>query len=429
MARQIRSRSALRQHGDPGAPKIQKVELSNKHLALRIAAAAAFLLIGAAALAYAFQGFFSPGEDWTQISANSSEINCSADFTLLYRLGASGNSASADNRELTSLYTDAAVKAYRLFNTEEHFEDIVNVFDINKAPNSVLTVDPVLYEAFSILKQLGSRALYLGPIYDRYENLFFSQDDSQTIYFDPYQDDTIRAEFQEIAAFAGDRDAVDLELLGENQVCLRVSEKYMTYAKENEISHFIDFFWMKNAFIADYFADLLIEHGYTYGSISSFDGFSRNLDSESGTVYGYTLFDRIDSVIYPAAEMAYQNVRSIVCLRDYPINTEDSAFWYAFQNQDVRAPYVDPTDGLPKAALKNLVAYSDSSSCAEIALKLLPIYAADQFDPAALKELAAEEIHSVWFDKTTLLHSESGLTLNHLYENDTVRFTAEKAFD
>ena len=384
-------------------------------------------MIGAAALAYAFQEFFSPGEDWTAISANSSEgINCSADFTLLYRLGAKGASASADNREVTSIYTEATVKAYQLFNTEEHFEDITNVFDINGSPNSVLTVDPVLYDAFSTLERLHSRALYLGPVYDRYENLFFCQDDSQTVYFDPYQDASIGAEFSEIAAFAGDSDAVELELLGNNQVRLRVSEKYLSYAQENEISHFIDFFWLKNAFIADYIADLLIERGYTYGSISSFDGFSRNFDSESDTVYGFTLFDRIDTVIYPAAEMQYQNARSIVCLRDYPMNEQDSTYWYAFQNADVRVPYIDPADGLPKAAAENLVAYSETASCAEIALKLLPIYAADQFDATALDGLAAGGIHSVWFQGTTLLHSETGMSLTALYENETgVQFTAE----
>ena len=386
-------------------------------------------MIGAAALAYAFQGLFSGGDDWTQISVNSSEISCSADFTLLYRLGASGNSASAENRALSSLYTEAAVKAYRLFNTEEHFEEITNLFDINEAPNSVLTVDPVLYEAFSTLEKCNSRALYLGPVYDRYENLFHCQDDSQTVYFDPYQDGSIRAEFQEIAAFAGDRDSVELELLGGNQVRLRVSEEYLAYAEENEISHFIDFFWLKNAFIADYFASTLAQQGYTYGSISSFDGFSRNLDSASDTVYGFTLFDRIDSIIYPAAQMQYQNARSIVCLRDYPMESADSAFWYAFQNQDVRAPYVDPADGLPKAALKNLVAYSTTSSCAEIALRLLPVYAADQFDPTALGRLAAEDIHSVWFQGTTLFHTESSLLLSDLYEDEKVRFSAEMALD
>ena len=383
-------------------------------------------MIGAAALAYGFQGLFSPGEDWTSISADSSlGINCSGDFTLLYRLGASGNSASAENRELTAVYTEAAVKAYQLFHTEEHFEDVTNVFDINESPNSVLTVDPVLYDAFSTLERLDSRALYLGPIYDSYENLFFCQDDSQTVYFDPYQDTSIRAEFEEIAAYAASSADVELELLGKNQVCLRVSEDYLAYARQNDISHFIDFFWMKNAFIADYIADRLIEQGYTYGSISSFDGFSRNLDSKSDTVYGFTLFDRIDSVIFSAAEMRYQNARSIVCLRDYPMSSEDSVYWYAFQNKDVRVPYIDPTDGLPKAALENLVAYSETASCAEIALKLLPIYAADQFDPAPLKQLAAEGIHTVWFRETTLLHSESSLLLADLYADENVRFTAE----
>lgn len=38
---------------------------------------------------------------------------------------------------------------------------------------------------------------------------------------------------------------------------------------------------MKNAFITDYVADVMIDNGYTLGSLTSYDGFTRNLDQTS----------------------------------------------------------------------------------------------------------------------------------------------------
>lgn len=74
---------------------------------------------------------------------------------------------------------------------------------------------------------------------------------------------------------------MNVELLGGNQVKLSVSDDYLAFAEKNFISDFIDFSWMKNAFITDYVADVMIDNGYTLGSLTSYDGFTRNLDQTS----------------------------------------------------------------------------------------------------------------------------------------------------
>lgn len=58
---------------------------------------------------------------------------------------------------------------------------------------------------------------------------------------------------------------------------LEVSEEYQNWMAENGYETYLDFYWMKNAFIVDYLADLMIENGYIRGAISSYDGFNRNL--------------------------------------------------------------------------------------------------------------------------------------------------------
>lgn len=55
-------------------------------------------------------------------------------------------------------------------------------------------------------------------------NLFQCKEDYETASFDPEQNEVLREEFAVIADFAADPEAVDLKLLGENQVRLEVSE-------------------------------------------------------------------------------------------------------------------------------------------------------------------------------------------------------------
>ena len=49
-------------------------------------------------------------------------------------------------------------------------------------------------------------------------NLFQCKEDYETASFDPEQNKVLREEFAVLAAFAADPEAIDLKLLGENQV-------------------------------------------------------------------------------------------------------------------------------------------------------------------------------------------------------------------
>lgn len=184
-------------------------------------------------------------------------------------------------KALTLLYTDSIVKAYKMFSMDESFEGITNVYDLNRHPNETMVVDDALYHAFELIAETGNRAIYLAPVYTEYDNLFFCNDDSETVNYDAYQNGEVAAYFSEVAAYSNDPSDVNVELLGGNQVRLSVSDDYLAFAEKNFISDFIDFSWMKNAFITDYVADVMIDNGYTLGSLTSYDGFTRNLDQTS----------------------------------------------------------------------------------------------------------------------------------------------------
>lgn len=410
----------------PHPKPVEKIELSDKNPRRRLAAVIFFLALGAAALVYALMSYLSKGDGWTQIEADSAaETNCADEFVFLYCLGQSGMSATAENKALVSVYTQAAVNAYRLFQNDVGFDGLNNVYAINRHVNETLEVDEALYNAFELFDRSGSRALYLAPVYSRYDNIFYCNDDSELSNFDPYTNPEVSKEYAEMAEWAGDSGAVQLQLLGNNQVRLFVSEEYLDYAQQEGIEDFIDFYWMKNAFIVDYLADTLIAHGYSLGSISSYDGFARNLD-DSGNTYSFTIYDRREKTIYPAAVMEYSGRKSIVYLRDYMMNAMDFQHYYETADGQVRTVYLDETDGLCKSALDSLVCYSENKGCAEVMLHIMPIYIADTFNAEELAVFHKNGIASVYCEENIIYHTDERIMLTNFYSDGEVVYDASQ---
>jgi hypothetical protein len=406
----------------PHPKPVQKIELSEKNVKLRILFIVLFLALALAAFTRGIQGLLTTESGYVTITPQSSaELNCSSEFVFQYNLGAGHASATAEKKAITALYTDAAVTAFQVFHKEQAFDGVYNVYYINQHPGEVIEVDELLYQAFLQLEESGRRDLYLAPIYAEYENLFGCQEDSLAYNFDPYRNEELREEFAKTAEFINDPDAVQVVLLGDNKIKLQVSEEYAAYWEETGYASYIDFSWMKNAFIIDYLADVMMENGYTRGSISSYDGFVRNLD-DSGNAYSFNLYDRVGQTVYPAATMEYSGAAAIVYLRSYKMNSLDAQHYYELENGEVRTPYVDTADGLCKNALNNLVSYSYKEGCAAVLLRMMPLYIADAFDKTAVAALSSEGIYSVYFENYTAYYNDSALTLYDFYDKDGVSY-------
>lgn len=408
----------------PYLPPVERIELNEEHVSRRLILAAALLLLGVGLLVYSFIQFVSPQSEWMTITADSREGPSSADdFTLLYRPGAGDISSTAERKGVTVLYTDLAWRAFRLFHADQPFEGLVNVYDLNRRPNETVEVDPGLYAAFQAAVDSGSRALYLGPVYSRYFGILTCQEDTQLADFDPRLSTGVAAEFRELCAFAGNPDAIDLELLGENKVRLRVSKEYLAYAEAGEIEDFIDFSWMANAFIVDFIADGLATQGYTHGTLTSYDGFCRNLD-DSAMGYTLPLHSRQGSIVYSAAELHYTGPRAFVALRDYPMSERDAGRFYTLENGERRTPYLDPADGFCRNALPELVCSSGELGCGGVLLAMLPVYVADRFDSKAPDKLKVQGIESFWWEGCALHSTDAGADFGNFFSKDGVIFSA-----
>lgn len=386
-----------------------------------MALAVVFLVIGVAALAYGFIHLTGASAGWQQIEASTGrEASCAEDFILYYDLGAGEVSANAENKALSRLYGDAAIAALRMFSNSADWPEEHNVRYLNEHPNEVVSVQPGLYKALETVQQAGDRSLYLGPVHELYNNVFTCLDDAQTAEFDPRQNEDTRRYFADCTAFARDPGAVDVELLGEGQVCLRVSDEYLAFAREQQIASFISFDWMENAFVIDYLADTLIGQGYTSGVLSSFDGFVRNLGG-SGEQFGVNFYDGgLDDQVL-AVTIAYSGGMSGAYLRSYPMSGRDGYHYYVMGDGSVLSSHLDAADGMCRSAASDLLCCSWDMSCAQVLLRMLPAYIADELSAEALDALAEQGIWSVWCQDETVLYNSGLLALSGLYEGYTAQ--------
>lgn len=405
-----------KQGGSPqGLPQLTRIELTRKSLPLRITLLVLALAIAVGAFIYGFNALISSNAGWTEIKVSTGELNCSGDFVLNYYLGSGELSATEENRQLVTLYTDAAVHAYRVFSNAYASDTLGNLAYVNAHPNQQITVDPVLYEAFAAIQAAGNRSMYLAPAYAEYERLFLCENEIDAKYFDPARNPELMDYITRVCRFGADPEMIDLELLGNNQVRLVVSDEYQQFVKDNDIGAFLDFSWMTNAFIADYIADILVENGLTQGYLASRDGYTRNLCPKD-TKFTLNVFHRVEKDIFVAGDMHYPGGRSIVQLRDFPVDASDRWRYYAFTDGRIASTKLDPVTGTEKSAVSSLIGYSENKSCVDILLSLAPVYLADSLDTQALSSLTKQGIYCVYPQDKTVWYNESGLDLR-LWEN------------
>lgn len=394
----------------PYVKPITRIDLSGDHFTLRWILIVLLLAVVVTCLIVGITAMMETADGWTTVEVTSSEINCSMDFQLHYELGASTESATVENKLLTTLYSEATEDAYAIFSAYYQKDGINNVWYLNQHVNEIVTVDETLYQALEMIVRYGNRSIFLAPVNVEYNRVFSANSDVEASSYDPAYHSDVMAYVSEMAGFINNPEMINVELLGGNQVRLNVSQEYLDYAETEEIVTFLDFSWMTNAFIIDYIADILVEHGYTNGYLSSYDGFTRNLDTR-GNSYSLNIFDYVEGTVYVPAVLSYNQPISMVYLRSYPMSDEDCWHYYTYDSGDISSIYVDAADGASKSATNDLVSYSYESGCAEMLMQLIPVYVADEFNSDQLNDLVTSGISSVWSEGTKICYNDADLML------------------
>lgn len=397
------------------APKpVKHIELSEKNKKLRLIAAILFLCIGVGFIIYGVMSGLAPETGWNRISGSVPQAE---QFVFQYNFDEGGVNYSTANKQITALYDEAMGKCFKLFSEDTEYEDVTNLYLINREPNITQEVDGLLYNAFAEFEKDGGNYLYLAPIYNRYRNIFDCSNDTEIVNYEPSLNPEVKAEFDKLAEFAADRNSVKLELLGDNKVRLTVSEEYLKFAEEQGITDFIGFTRFTNAFIVDFVADVMEQNGFTACNIVSYDGYTRNLDN-SGAEYALNIFDRVGNNIFPGAIWRYSGKKSIVSMRNYPLNSYDTQRFYEASDGKIYSDYFNQ-QGEFKTAANNLICYSEKS-CAETALKTAEIFSGDTLEKSALEKLSG--IYSIFCENYTVIHTEKDAVITDYYNKDGITY-------
>ncbi|MGM9605527.1 MAG: hypothetical protein ACI3XG_10755 [Faecousia sp.] len=368
---------------DPAVRPKKKVELQEGNITLRLLCVGVAIVVAALAFGAVINGLVSTQTGWQEIEPANPETGIAQDFLLCYNIGQSDQAASAELKAVSAHYSEALDHAYRVLSNVEQ-EPYVNLYTLNRQPNTDITVDPLLYEAFSQVEASGSRLPYFAPLTEQYFSLFACTYDEEAEKFDPARSEEVAQFAQEIAAFANDPEAVQVKLLPDCQLRLEVSEEYLAYARENGLESFVDFGFLLNAFLCDAVADTLEEQGYVNGYLASFDGYTRALCSEE---FGLNVFDRVEGQTRQLGTVLYDGPAAIVSCRSFPILDKDSVIYYTYSDGTVLAPYLNEQGRLHTAAA-SLSTLSKSDSVAALALRTLAAYAGEDSTFSALDEVS-----------------------------------------
>ena len=357
------------------------------------------------ALGYWLYNLVTVDPGWYTISADTAEGNSGNEFIFSYNVGATGKNAKNEKKAVTRAYTDACKEAYNLFTWEVETPVGGGIRYLSDRPNQTVAVDGRLYEALALAKD--SRLLYMGPITAEYSRIFQYEEEYLAAQYDPAQNPEVMAYITQLVGFTGSADHIRLELLGNNQVTLHISDEYLAFARENGVEAFLDFGWMKNAFVADFLADALTQKGFTQGYLVSYDGFGRYLEG----AFTLSLPDRVGYDIYRPGVFSLNGPVSTVNFRNYPLSDGDGWRYFAFRSGSIASVYVDPADGVCKSATDNLACYSKDTNCAQMVLNCAPLFLTEVLDEAALLELGAEGIHTIWAEGKEIRYTDSHLIL------------------
>ncbi len=407
---------------------IENIDVYSKRPWLRLAIVVVLILVGVGSITYGLVSCLNRNTGWQEIELSKECYVIAPELNLSYNLGASGISATAEYKRISSLYSEVAYKTYRLFNVNEEYDDIINLLTLSHRLNSEVSVDPLLYDALKLMVDKGGRHMYFAPLYALNYQVCISEDDFTASLSDPSKNEDISTFYDEVLGFVNSPEHINLELKGNNKIKLVVSDEYISYAKNNEIDVFIDFYWMRNAFIVDAIADKLISEGYKLGHISSCNGYIRNLD-DSGTSYNINLFSLVDRRIYNSATVTTKGASAFVYLRSFPVTSYfefDNYLYYAYENGEVVSQYVSLNDGRINTSVSGLLGASKKHSCAEIALEMYPYYTSEEFSDDSADALKDHGISVVWSRDKMISYSDDAYKPCNPYSDDSITFNIER---
>ncbi len=378
---------------------VEKIVLNEKNVKFRLLLFIICIVIMIGCFISVFVLKTKDKDGWNEIYASPNvAVNCDSDFVFWYNLGQADNTITYERKMISEAYTKALEKTYILLDSYNLYDGYNNVAYINSNINTIITVDPILYDSLKYMTQNNSY-LFMAPLNYYYNNLMTSYNDYDASSFDPNKNSNTRKIFDDVASYVNN-DGISIEFYEEYQIKLNVSEEYSKLITELEIANYIDFGIFKNAFILEEIVESLKENNFNNGYISTYDGYFVNMCQNNN--YKISVLELDDSLPREIATITINEPISLVQFKNYMYYQKDANRYYKYEDNSYAHLYISPNDGNYTSCVNTLTGFSLNRSLIDIAFDMYKIYTAEAIDYSLLLEA---DTTYIWSENKTLYYS------------------------
>ncbi len=286
-----------------------KLQVSEKHIKLRIAIVAVAFVVAVAAFTIGVVsiGKKTPGYQTIEAKVDADTILANKTVVFKYWLDGSTNEIKRGIRGLEAAYTPILLTIYKELDPQKTYSGVVNLASLNQNQGQELTVSAQLYE---VLRDAYRRTLekkdfnmFAGALYGEWQSILILDD---PFYFDPLITRSQADRIDEIVKAVSDLNNFKLEFLDDAKHTVRfsVSDYYRQLCCDYEIeAPALDLNVLRDAYMIRCMASSLAAAGYTEGYLATSEGLVLNMRKSSSLGYELHTLEKGNDTVYATLDV------------------------------------------------------------------------------------------------------------------------------
>lgn len=271
-----------------------KLEVSNRHLTLRIVVTAAAFVVAVVAFTIGVVsiGHKDPGYHAIEAKVDAEALLYNNAVTLKYWFDGSTNEIKRGINALTEVYTPILAASYKQLDPHDLYTGMNGIATLNLNPGKEIVVSEHLYAVLkdAYIRTVEGRGynMFAGDLYNEWKGILIL-DEPQS--FDPELNSAQAQRISEVASQVSDLSNFKLEFLDDSTCTVRfsVSDSYSSFCSTHEIDSMpLDLNLLHDAYLMDWIATDLLAEGYDTGYL--FTGEAQVLCLGSRGSLGYSMY-------------------------------------------------------------------------------------------------------------------------------------------
>ena len=286
-----------------------KIEVSEKHIGLRIAVTAVALVIAVVAFTIGVVniGKKTPGYQNIEAKVDAEAILYNDAVLYRYWFGGTSNEIKRSINALVLEYTPILSAAYKQTDHQNTYSGQVSIGTINQHPGEVVTVSPELYailkDAYAKTLEVRGYNMFAGALYAEWKSIQILEDPKE---FDPANNENTAERLHAIAAVVNDLSNFNLEFLDDSNCSLRFSTAsgYDDFCREYEITAYaLDLNNLRDAYMLSMMGEALVDAGYSLGHMTTSAGMALNTSPRGSLTFDLHTWEYGKDSVYASVEL------------------------------------------------------------------------------------------------------------------------------